>query len=313
MHLKDRSELPARIKDLLDARDTVVTAVNPTQPLHEAYNTTSNIRRKGVYAWVHLRHSAKLYIGSYHTTSLFQRTHQHLSTANALSYKPRLPWWRHCHAQQPRQMYKHMLKHGYKDFAVFSLQLLPDDATAREVLYAEQQWMHRFNSMITHGYNARLAHRDVPMPPTICPPSTSVAFKDLCRRVYHCHQSWVHSTLTASNHKQFFAQYLTATLERMYSFCCRGGGAGGVSVTDPLGRWRVPAEFIDVLRPLLQQTVLDRHGATSRAPDRKLIICSYWSTVFDRIDFKSAFTSAAAVAALLPCCRQMAYAAQRSG
>jgi hypothetical protein len=62
----------------------------------------------------------------------------------------------------------------------------------------------------------------------------------------------------------------------------------------------VPAEFIDVLRPLLQQTVLDRHGATRRAPDRKLIICSYWSTVFDRIDFRSAFTSAVAVAALLP-------------
>ena len=197
-------------------------------------------------------------------------------------------------------MYKHMLRHGYRDLVVFPLQLLPSSATSRDVLYAEQQWMHRFNSLIPHGYNARLAHRDVPVPPAIFSSSTTVAFKDMCRRVYHCYKSWVCSSLTATNHTQFFTTYLTSTLERMYSFCCRGGGEGGVSVTDPLGRWRVPAEFIDTLRPWLQHDILHRRGAPLRTSARKLLICSYWSTVFDRIDFKTAFTSPQAVAALLP-------------
>jgi hypothetical protein len=44
----------------------------------------------------------------------------------------------------------------------------------------------------------------------------------------------------------------------MYSFCCRGGGEGGVYITHPLGRWRVPSEFLDISRPWLQHDILDR-------------------------------------------------------
>jgi hypothetical protein len=162
-------------------------------------------------------------------------------------------------------MYKYVLLHGYRDFAVFPLQLLPTTATARDVLYAEQQWMHRFNSMVPNGYNAHLAHYDVPVPSVPCTNTARVNIKHLCRRVFYCcNESWVRNTLTANSHTHFFATYLTATLKRMYSFCCRGGGEGGVSVTDPLGRWRVPCEFLDILRPWLQHDILDLCGGFSK-------------------------------------------------
>lgn len=96
--------LPANVISVLNARDEVWAEEDPAQflSLDTAFYQQTNVRHKGVYIWVHLQQSHKHYVGSYHSTSLFQRTREHITSANAMSYAPRQPWWRHCAAARPR-------------------------------------------------------------------------------------------------------------------------------------------------------------------------------------------------------------------
>jgi len=101
--------------NVLNTRDAIISALPLEQQvdLRSAfYNGQGKNPRVFMYGYTCIV-SAKVYVGSYHTTSLFERTHRHLATANALSYRPRLPWWQHDHADSPRPLYMHMLEYAW--------------------------------------------------------------------------------------------------------------------------------------------------------------------------------------------------------
>lgn len=117
LHNTPRDQLPFKLRCMLDERDDCLGHVQKEE-LKYAYKSKGTVRRKGVYIWVHLKDSNKVYVGSYHSTSLFKRTHTHLSTANSQALK-NIPRWKHLTAGQPRQMYSYMLRAGCGDLAVF--------------------------------------------------------------------------------------------------------------------------------------------------------------------------------------------------
>lgn len=279
-----------RLRSILDGRDDCLSAEEIAQ-LKYAYKSKGTVRKKGVYIWIHLKDSSKVYVGSYYRTSLFKRTHKHLATANSQSLK-NIPRWRHLSTDAPRRMYSYLLRAGCGDMVVFPLQLLPDTATDREVLECEQRWIDRFNSMVPNGYNARRAARGVDIDRQWCV-GRYYSSRDMCRRIYACYKASVDGRLEGDSALQFFANYRTKTIAKMHTFCARGYQQHGISATDLLGEWRVPVTFCEQLKQWLNDVLTDRfetQPASQPKQPRKLLITTYWSTLFDHINFHSAFT-----------------------
>jgi len=230
---------------------------------------------------------------------------QHLATANAMGYRPKLPWWKHCHAAEPRQLYRHMLDYGLDNLVVLPLQLLPDTATDHEVFEAEQRWIHRLNSTTPNGYNARAARRGVPRPGQVCT-ARYYGSRDMCRRVYFCYSSFVKQRLLPATLHQFFASYHTKTLHSMFAFCSRGGADDVAAVADPSGYWQVPGDFVPQLRSWLSTVIaarLDRPPAQSA--QKRLVVFTYWGTIMDKLDFRTALHQPAALQLLTPAQRHL--------
>lgn len=298
-HTRPRHQLPTPVRLLLQIRDSILPK-RTCDILHQAYNFDSTgadgpVHRKGVYIWFHTRkNKRKVYVGSYFKTCLFLRTKQHLATANCMGIKKQPPRWRRSVGSTPRQLYSHMYKSGVSDLRVFPLELLPDTATQRDVLQAEQRWINRCHSICPYGYNARNAARGVDLDRLWCV-GRYYSTRDMCRRVYAVQEAYMKGRLTADNHATFFNAYQTKTLIKLHTFCKHGCSVNGISATDIWGEFRVADTFPELLSSWLANVLAERmhRPAPFTHRNRKLFVCSYWTTVFDKLDFLAAFQTAA--------------------
>jgi len=313
IHQQAREELVGgmqHVRSILDQRDSILTP-EQSSCLHEAYNhpidkrcrrnrrsTDSKpvVHHKGVYIWIHRRSgNPKVYVGSFHSQCMTARTRDHICGANAHAYRRALlPRWKQLPGFASKGLYSHMVQHGCHDLLVFPLQLLPADALETDVLYAEQQWIHRFNSLIPHGYNARNAATDVEVDRLYCS-SRYYNCRNMCRRVVACYKAHVQHRLNEHSAEAYFMPFLTRTLIQMHVFCKVGYSRDGVSATDLLGAYQVPANFANELYTWLSDILAVRFGVVAVHPSRRrrLMLCSYWTTVFDQLNFQSAFFNAA--------------------
>jgi hypothetical protein len=287
-----------RVRSVLESRDRLLSASQRSE-LPKAYKLNQGVRRRGVYLWFHMHDSTKMYVGSYHATSLFERTHQHLGAANSQALA--VPRPHHPPGSAPRQLYSHMLGAGCKDVMVIPLQLLPPTATARDVLICEQRWMDRYCTLVPHGYNARRARVGVEIDNRHQCVTRYYNCRNMCRRVYVVYRAHVLGHVAAANVSAFLQHYRTKTIVRMHTFITLGAiQLGTASVTDAMGEWRVPIAFVEMLRVWLADVLAVRLQRPPPLPKqrRRLMVCSYWSTIFDHLDFHAAFAHPTVVAAL---------------
>jgi hypothetical protein len=275
-------------------------AVDELQSAYAA-PTSPHVRRKGIYVWVHADPSKKkVYVGSYHSTCLWARTTGHLVAANSLSFKAGLPKWRRRGDAKPYQLYHHMLCCGVRDLLVFPLELLPDTATNREVLQAEQRWINRFNSKIPDGYNSRNAHVGMVEGRTHAM-GRYYAVRDMCRRTYACYRAHNAGRLTDATHTVFFHRYHSKTLQKLLCFCRMGWQQNGVSATSDLAGWQVPVGFAAKLQGWVHNMLESRYPTTAsgaNAGAKRVLVTKYWDLVYQHLNIAQAMRCDAAMTAL---------------